>query len=165
MKIRSLLRRPALAISACLAAGLAACGGDGGGGAAAAEGQSAAADRTAATAPAVPTGAAAEVAAPSGAGAEVAVPSGPGVEVIAKDIAFEPAEIRVGSGPTAITLRNVGVIVHTLLIEEVPAFGKLEADQGASATGVLNLPPGTYTAFCDQAGHRAAGMVAKLTVG
>ena len=102
-----------------------------------------------------------------GDGAEAAAPApaGSGLEVVAKDIAFEPAEIKVGASPTKITLRNDGAILHTLVIEGAPAFGKLEAAKGASDTGTLDLAPGTYTAYCDQPGHRAAGMESKLTVG
>jgi plastocyanin len=135
-------RRGALMVCAILAAGLAACGGGDGDGEAAAAGGGAA-DK----------------------GATAAAPAGSGLEVVAKDIAFEPAEITVGSAPAKITLRNEGAIVHTLVIEGAPGFGKLEAAKGASDTGTLDLAPGTYTAFCDQPGHRAAGMEAKLTVG
>jgi plastocyanin len=134
-------RRSALALCAALAVGSAACGGGDGDGAAAAR---SGADDSAASA---------------------AAPAGSGLEVVAKDIAFEPAEIKVGASPTKITLRNKGAILHTLVIEGAPGFGKLEAAKGASDTGTLDLAPGTYTAYCDQPGHRAAGMETKLTVG
>jgi plastocyanin len=134
-------RRSALVVCATLTLGLAACGGGKGDseGAAAAGG---AADKGAA--------------APARAGA--------GLEVVAKDIAFEPGELTVGSAPTELTMRNDGAIIHTLLIEGAPGF-KLETAKGATDTGTLDLAPGTYTAYCDQPGHRAAGMEMKLTVG
>jgi len=134
-------RRSALVVCATLAVGLAACGSNDGDGAAAAAG-----------------GAADEAAAPA------AAPAGSGLEVVAKDIAFEPAELTVGSSPAKITLRNDGAILHTLVIEGAPGF-KLEAAKGASDTGTLDVAPGTYTVYCDQPGHRAAGMATKLTVG
>jgi plastocyanin len=145
MYIRSgMRRRSALVACATLAVGLAACGGgDDGDGAEAAAG--AAAEKGAAAAAA-------------------AAPAGSGLEVVAKDIAFEPAELTVGSAPAKITLRNDGAIIHTLVVEGAPGF-KLEANKGASDTGTLDVAPGTYTAYCDQPGHRAAGMEAKLTVG
>jgi plastocyanin len=132
-------RRGALLACVTLAAGLAACGGGDGDGAAAANG-------------------------PAGDGKAAGAPTGSGVEVVAKDIAFEPAEIRVEAVPAKITLKNDGAIIHSLVVEGAPGF-KLEAAKGASDTGTLDLAPGTYTAYCDQPGHRAAGMETKLTVG
>ena len=143
MYIESLKRRRgALVACATLAFGLAACGGGDGDGSEAAAG--AAADK--------------------GAAAAAEAPAGSGLEVVAKDIAFEPAELTVGSAPAEITLRNDGAIIHTLVVEGAPGF-KLEAVKGASDTGTLDVDPGTYTAYCDQPGHRAAGMETKLTVG
>lgn len=133
-------RRSALVLCATLAVGLAACGGKDSDGAAAAAG-----------------GAADE-------GAVAPAPAGSGLEVVAKDIAFESPALTVGSSPAKITLRNDGAILHTLVIEGAPGF-KLEAAKGASDTGTLDVAPGTYIVFCDQPGHRAAGMESKLTVG
>jgi plastocyanin len=143
MNIRSGMRRgSALVVCATVAVGLAACGGGNGdgGGAAAAAGSTA--DE----------------------GAAAAAPAGAGLEVVAKDIAFESGELTVPSAPAKITLRNDGAILHTLVVEGAPGF-KLEAAKGASDTGTLDVAPGTYTAYCDQPGHRAAGMETKLTVG
>jgi plastocyanin len=128
-----------------LALALSACGGDGGSGSAEASGEPAVAASNAASAPAA---------------------SGPAVEVVAKDIAFEPTEITVGAAPATITLRNEGAIVHSLVIEGAPNFEKLEvATNGASDSAMLDVAPGTYTAYCDEPGHRAAGMETKLIVG
>jgi plastocyanin len=80
------------------------------------------------------------------------------------DISFSPKDLTAAAGPVAITLTNVGKIQHTLLVEEDPSFTKLDTQAGQTATGTLNAKPGTYTLFCDVAGHRAAGMEAKLTV-
>lgn len=81
------------------------------------------------------------------------------------DLSFAPKESSVPAGPVAITLKNVGKIQHTLVIQEDPSFKKLDTQAGQSATGTLNAKPGTtYTMFCDVPGHRAAGMEAKLTV-
>jgi plastocyanin len=85
-------------------------------------------------------------------------------EVLAQDIAFEPTEVTVPAGPVEITLTNKGAILHSLLVEGVPGFKKLEAADGATATGTLDASPGTYVYYCDQPGHRAAGMEGKLTV-
>jgi plastocyanin len=85
--------------------------------------------------------------------------------VVAQDIAFEPAEISVPAGPVKLTLRNEGELVHTLVVDGA-AFKKLEtATHGATATGTLEAGPGRYAFYCDQPGHRAAGMEGTIVVG
>jgi uncharacterized cupredoxin-like copper-binding protein len=64
----------------------------------------------------------------------------------------------------AITLNNVGLLQHNLVIEGHPEFKKLDVAPGGSATGTFGAEPGTYVLFCDVAGHRPAGMEAKLVV-
>lgn len=82
------------------------------------------------------------------------------------DLSFAPKDSTVPAGPVAITLANIGKIQHTLVVQEDPSFKKLDTQPGQSATGTLNAKAGTtYTLFCDVAGHRAAGMEAKLKVG
>ena len=67
--------------------------------------------------------------------------------------------------PTVVTLVNDGALPHTLLIEKVSGFKKLSVTgQGQTATGTATLEPGTYTIFCDVAGHRSAGMEAQLVI-
>ena len=91
--------------------------------------------------------------------------SGSSAEVVAQDIAFEPAEISVPAGPVKLTLRNEGELVHTLVVDGA-AFKKLEtATHGATATGTLEAGPGRYAFYCDQPGHRAAGMEGTIVVG
>jgi plastocyanin len=88
-------------------------------------------------------------------------------EVVAKEpLKFEPPEIAVPSGPVKVTLRNEGTQVHTLLVEGQPKFKKLETSgKGDSQSGTLDVGPGTYTLYCDQPGHRTAGMQTTLKVG
>ena len=80
------------------------------------------------------------------------------------DLFFRPKEATAPAGPVSITLTNVGALQHNLVIQEDPAFKKLDVAPGQSATGTLEAKPGTYTLYCDIAGHRPAGMEAKLTV-
>ena len=134
-------RLMAAAMTAALA--LAACGSDGG---------------TSDRADAAPAAEANTPSAPAAGGSEV--------EVVAKDIAFEPAEVSIGAAPTTIVLRNDGAIPHSLVIDGAPDAKKLEvASNGESDSATFDLAPGTYTAYCDQPGHRAAGMETKLIVG
>jgi plastocyanin len=134
-----------MAVATTLILAFSACGGDDGSGSGQASAEPAAAASNAASAPAA---------------------GGSAVEVVAKDIAFEPAEINVGAAPAKITLRNEGAIPHSLVVEGAPNFKKLDVTaNGASDSAMLDVAPGTYTAYCDQPGHRAAGMETKLIVG
>jgi plastocyanin len=95
------------------------------------------------------------------------------VNVLAKDpFTFEPKELSVPAGKIKVNLTNQAAIVHTLLFEQVPSFEKLVASgtrrqapgKGPTASGTVDLKPGTYVFFCDERGHRGAGMEGKLTV-
>lgn len=82
------------------------------------------------------------------------------------DLSFAPKEVTAPAGAVSITLNNVGKIHHTLVIEGVSDFKKLEADPGQAPSETWkDAKPGDYVIFCDVAGHRAAGMEAKLKVG
>lgn len=87
------------------------------------------------------------------------------IKIDGADLSFAPKESSAPAGPVNITLTNVGKIQHTLVVQEDSSFKKLDTQAGQSATGTLDAKPGTYTLFCDVAGHRAAGMEAKLKVG
>jgi plastocyanin len=119
----------------------------------------------------VTPGGGAEAAPPGGeqAGGEGAGGGGGGrLEIVAKEgpLSLEPKELSVPGGPVEITYRSEGQLLHTLLVDEVPQFKRLEVpSNGATARGTLDVGPGTYTLYCDQPGHREQGMEAKLTVG
>ena len=69
------------------------------------------------------------------------------------------------NGGLGIDLRNDGRSLHTFQFETVAKFKKLEAPPGTSASGAVQLSPGTYTFYCSELGHRGSGMEGKLTVG
>ena len=78
---------------------------------------------------------------------------------------FDQAQYTAAAGSVDIQLVNSGVQPHTLLIEKVGGFKKLTVTgKGDEARGTAKLEPGTYTIYCDVAGHRGAGMEAKLVV-
>ena len=86
--------------------------------------------------------------------------------VHAKDVLkFDKSEYTAKSGPITIGYANDGNLVHTLLIDGHPDFKKLQvASNQKSDSGTVDLPPGTYTLYCDVPGHRASGMQATLVV-
>jgi plastocyanin len=80
------------------------------------------------------------------------------------DLFFKPKDVTAKAGAVTITFKNGGLLLHNLVVQEDPSFKKLDVPPGQSATGTLQAKPGTYTLYCDIAGHRPAGMEAKLTV-
>lgn len=89
-------------------------------------------------------------------------PAGSSVEVSALDeLAFDAEEYSAEAGCIELTYVNEGNLPHTLLVKDVDDF-KLSV--GDTDEGVVELEPGTYTLYCDIAGHEAAGMHAELTV-
>ncbi|MDQ3947331.1 MAG: plastocyanin/azurin family copper-binding protein [Actinomycetota bacterium] len=107
------------------------------------------------------------------AGEAAAAPAGGEVNIVAKDpFTFEPEELTVAAGKVTVNLENEGAIVHTFVFENVPGFEKLVASgtkrqapgKGPTASGTVDLEPGTYIFYCDERGHRGAGMEGKLTV-
>jgi plastocyanin len=90
--------------------------------------------------------------------------AGTPIAIEAGDLFFKPKEITASAGPVTINLTNKGLIQHNLVIQEDPAFKKIDLAPNTSGSGTLEAKPGTYTFYCDVAGHRPAGMEGKLTV-
>ena len=87
------------------------------------------------------------------------------VEVIAEDIKFPESSYTATAGRVDVHYRNDGSITHTLVIQDVDGFKLEVAGNGDEDEGTVDLEAGTYTLYCDVAGHRAAGMEATLEVG
>jgi uncharacterized cupredoxin-like copper-binding protein len=59
---------------------------------------------------------------------------------------------------------NDGNIPHTLLIDGKDGFEIDVNNHGEVQTKSITLTAGSYTIYCNIAGHRAAGMLATLLV-
>ncbi len=80
----------------------------------------------------------------------------------AQDALKFDAEAYDAQGPCIeVTYTNEGSVAHTLLVKDLDGF-KLSV--GDTDTGTIELEPGTYTLYCDIAGHESGGMSAELTV-
>lgn len=77
---------------------------------------------------------------------------------------FEPTSLTASAGTVTVELTSRGATEHTFVIEELDDTLVVEAAGGETATGTVELEPGTYTYYCDIPGHRAAGMEGELTV-
>ena len=74
---------------------------------------------------------------------------------------------QVAPGKVTFMVRNAGKIQHDLVISGASVKGAAKTpllDPGTSATLTVTLAAGSYTLYCSVPGHRAAGMVATLTV-
>jgi plastocyanin len=87
---------------------------------------------------------------------------GSSIVVKARDqLKFDKDAYEAEAGTVDVTYQNTGSVAHTLLIKGKSGF-KLAV--GSTDEGSIDLDPGTYTLYCDIAGHEAAGMKAELTV-
>lgn len=83
---------------------------------------------------------------------------------VAVDIAYEEAPASAPAGEVTFGLDNQGGIVHDVTIEEAGDEVVVEAQGGETATGTIELEPGSFTYYCSVTGHREAGMEGTLEV-
>ena len=89
-------------------------------------------------------------------------PAGSELVVHGKDtLKFDKDAYTAKAGTIDVRLVNDGSVNHTLLIKDVDDF---ELKVPGTDEGTVDLEAGTYTLYCDVAGHEAAGMEAELTV-
>jgi uncharacterized cupredoxin-like copper-binding protein len=94
-------------------------------------------------------------------------PANPNLTVIAEEIHFDQKEYSVANGEVRVAYPNKGTQTHTLIVQDSKGDDiapKLRVGPGHETGAVYQLAPGAYTLYCDITGHRAAGMVASLTV-
>lgn len=90
-------------------------------------------------------------------------PGGPITATIELNEWSVTGDLEVEPGELAITLTNNGTMTHNLVFENGPKSDDL--NPGVTLTFEVGaMEPGTYTIYCAIAGHRAAGMEARLVV-
>jgi uncharacterized cupredoxin-like copper-binding protein len=83
---------------------------------------------------------------------------------MADTMQFQPSELSIPSNTdVTVTLNNVGVLEHSFVVEGTE-IDSGHIPGGQTGTVTINLPPGTYTFFCDVPGHKEAGMTGTLVV-
>jgi plastocyanin len=86
------------------------------------------------------------------------------VTIKAKDIAFDVTAFEVKKGQTVnVTYENIGALEHNFVFKEFNVNEKAQPGQ----TITFSFTPsseGTFTYYCNIAGHTEAGMVGTLTV-
>ena len=79
------------------------------------------------------------------------------------DFWYEPAEFTVQ--PDAIVnIVNVGAVAHSWILQGAGVGTTAIAPGESIIVDLRGIKAGTYTIFCDQAGHTQAGQTGKLTI-
>lgn len=97
--------------------------------------------------------------------------SGPAKTIPVTESEFKialPAESGLTAGNYTFAVKNAGKIGHDLAITGAGVSGTPKTaliSAGGTSKLTVALKAGTYTLFCTVPGHKAAGMVAKLTIG
>jgi uncharacterized cupredoxin-like copper-binding protein len=89
------------------------------------------------------------------------------VTVQATEFRFDPATVTVKAGaPVQLTLRNMGTQVHDWTVDNLGGQKVQVVAQPGQSSNITFTPtqPGTYQVYCDQPGHKDAGMVGQLIV-
>jgi len=79
------------------------------------------------------------------------------ITIEAGDLFFAPETLAVSADGVAITLENIGLVEHNLVIDGVDV--EIYVDVAQTVTETVVLAPGSYDFYCSIAGHQAAGMV------
>ena len=78
---------------------------------------------------------------------------------------FDAKSYTAKAGTVNVALINEGKENHNLLVQGVDKGKfKLSVTPGETKAGAVTLAAGTFTIYCDIAGHRDGGMEAKLVV-
>ena len=79
---------------------------------------------------------------------------------------FDQSELSTKAGTVTVNFDNPAALSHDVVIEDESGneVGKTDLVSESSAETTVDLEPGTYTYFCDVAGHREGGMEGTLTV-
>jgi plastocyanin len=87
------------------------------------------------------------------------------VEVVARDTAYEPADVVVEAGRTVVlSFSNEDPVFHDW---EAEGLANVDAGARPGQTQTIRFTidePGTYRVMCSVPGHEEAGMVGTLTV-
>jgi len=90
------------------------------------------------------------------------------IKVTLTEFKFDPSTISAPSGKVVFYLVNAGTTSHDLIIRD-SSNNRIDGSELISAGDtfvftVNSISAGTYTYFCDQSGHEAAGMKGTLTI-
>ena len=79
------------------------------------------------------------------------------------DFWYRPAEFTVPSN-AIVNIVNDGAVPHSWILKGAGVGTTAIAPGQSIIVDLRGIKPGTYTIFCDQAGHTEAGQTGKLTI-
>ena len=79
------------------------------------------------------------------------------------DFWYKPAEFTVQSD-SIVNIVNVGAVAHSWILQGAGVGTTAIAPGQSIIVDLRGIKAGTYTIFCDQAGHTQAGQTGKLTI-
>ncbi|HET8524188.1 MAG TPA: cupredoxin domain-containing protein [Thermomicrobiales bacterium] len=86
------------------------------------------------------------------------------VTIEAHDLYFAPNAITLAANTdVTLTIKNAGALPHDFYVDGLNIRTAI-IPPGNSVTVTLNASPGTYQFYCNQPGHRFAGMTGTLVV-
>ena len=87
----------------------------------------------------------------------------PATTVEMGDFWYQPAELTVPRD-AIVNVVNVGAVAHSWILQGAGVGTTAIAPGKSIIVDLRDIKPGTYTIFCDQAGHTQAGQTGKLTI-
>jgi plastocyanin len=79
------------------------------------------------------------------------------------DFWYKPAEFTVPRD-AIVNVVNVGAVAHSWILQGAGVGTTAIAPGTSIIVDLRDIKPGTYTIYCDQAGHTQAGQSGKLTI-
>lgn len=93
-----------------------------------------------------------------------AASSASGVTIELVDIAYKPNAFSIPANTdVTVTLKNTGALPHDFNIDALNVHSAV-IQPGQTGTVTIKGAPGQYQFYCNQPGHKAAGMVGTLTI-
>ena len=87
----------------------------------------------------------------------------PAMTVKMGDFWYQPAEFTVPKD-ALVNVVNDGAVAHSWIVQGAGVGTTAIAPGQSILVDLRQIKPGTYTIFCDQAGHTQAGQSGKLTI-
>jgi plastocyanin len=87
----------------------------------------------------------------------------PAITVKMGDFWYQPAEFTVAKD-AIVNVVNDGAVAHSWIVQGAGVGTTAIAPGQSILVDLRQIKPGTYTVFCDQAGHTQAGQSGKLTI-
>ena len=81
-------------------------------------------------------------------------------------LAYDQTELSTTAGSVTVNYDNQSATSHDVVIEDESGsdVGKTDLVSESETSTTVDLQPGTYTFYCDVAGHREGGMEGTITV-